>query len=220
MDLFPGMNICVLRVAPPAKQWQLTAEVVTLNQNISHVERLFFQKGMEKMWNKSSVLKYTVGQSLYLWPGSIPTKERLCPAMSGMRSYILARLKSAWELWGLRTLNIEARCFARLPQLLQNKVVLNKRPALKHRVQSSCVPLLPLTWRNTALCALVVVQVRGRWDRCLRWDSPHQTWDVYLVDGSMPGLISTASLYNQWKEIGTFQEKFIRLILDDCFGIQ
>lgn len=129
VDLFPGMNVCVPRVAPPANQWQVTAVVVTVNQNISHMER----HGGKK-WNKSSVLKYIVGQSLSLWPSSIPTKECLYPAMSGMCSYALARLKSAWEPWGLRTLNIGARCFARLPQLLQNKVALNKRPALKHKV--------------------------------------------------------------------------------------
>lgn len=107
------MNMCVLRVAPPAKECQLTAEVVTLNQNISHVEMIFFQ---EKKNSKSSVLKYTVGQSLYLWPSNIPTKECLCPAKSGMCSYALARLKSAQEPWGFRTLNIEVRCFERLPQ--------------------------------------------------------------------------------------------------------
>lgn len=70
---------------------------------------------------------------MYLWTGSIPTKECLCSATSGTCSYILARLKSAWEPWGLRTLNTEARHFARLPQLLQNKVALNKRLALKHK---------------------------------------------------------------------------------------
>lgn len=144
MDLFPGMNICTLRVAPPAKQWQLTAEVVTPNQNISHMERLFLSEINPQYSNT-------------LWgrvrPGSIPTKECLCPATSGMCSYVLARLKSAWDPWGLRALNIEARHFARLPQLLQNKVALNRRSALKHRVQSSCTSLLPLTWRNIALCS-------------------------------------------------------------------
>lgn len=169
------------------------------------------------MWNKSSILKYTVGQSLYLWTGSIPTKECLCSATSGTCSYVLARLKSAWELWGLRTLNTEARHFARLPQLLQNKVALNKRLALKHRVQSSWVSFLPLTWRNVGPYAPAVVQI---WARCAVWDSPHQSWGLYLADSSMSQLISAVSLYNHWKEIGTFQEQFIWLIWDDCFGIQ
>lgn len=95
------------------------------------------------------ILKYAVGQSLYLWLSSIPTKECLCPATPGMCSHALARLKSAWEPERLRTLNIEATCFARLPQLLQNEVVSNKRPALKHRVQTHRCHF----WRNVALCA-------------------------------------------------------------------
>lgn len=46
-----------------------------------------------------------------------------------------------------------------------------------------------------------------------------------LPGSSMSLLISAASLYNHWKEIGTFQEQFIWLISsdsskDDCFGIQ
>lgn len=159
----------------------------TKSEHLSRGKAFLSERHGKKMWNKSLILKYPVGQSLYLWPGRIPTKECLYPATSGMCSYKLARLKSAWEPWGLRTLNIEARCFAKLPQLPQNKVALNKRPALKHRVQSSCVSLLPLTWRNIALCAPVGVQVRGRWGRCTRWDWPYQTWDVHLVDGSMSG---------------------------------
>lgn len=175
------------------------------------------------MWNKSSILKYTVGQSLYLWASSIPTKECLCSATSGMCSYVLARLKSAWELWGLRTLNIETRHFARLPQLLQNKVALNKRLALKHRVQSSRVSVHPFTWRNSVCTGPGLRQV-GQVGS-LRWDSPHQSWDLYLTDSSMSWLISATSIYNHWKEIGTFQEQFIWLISsdsskDNCFGIQ
>ena len=78
-------------------------------------------------------------------------------------SYVLARLESAWELWGLRTLNIEARHFARLPQLLHNGVALSKRLGLKHRAQSSCKAhgclCSPVTCRNIALGALAVIQV-------------------------------------------------------------
>lgn len=181
------------------------------------------------MWNKSSQYSNTHCGAEFVSMGWQYSYKGM-PVFSNIWqcSYVLARLESAWELWGLRTLNIEARHFARLPQLLHNGVALSKRLGLKHRAQSSCKAhgclCSPVTCRNIALGVLAVIQVWGRWGRWAVWDEIHQSWDFYLAD-SMSQLISAASLYNHWKEIGTFQEQFIWLISSDsskgdCFGIQ
>lgn len=64
-------------------------------------------------------------------------------------------------------------------------------------------------FRNVAGCAPLVALASARWDTRLRWDTAHQTRDVFHVDCSVSGLITAAFLCNHWKEAGTFQEQFI-----------